>query len=360
MPEGPFLPRRGALSLQRGTPAADASFVTLSRRISRQAGVRTTVAAIFAVTAVAALVVLPLLGAHPAATIAMSLVVLGTALPMALAPTRTMDERWFHLLPLIITVETGIAMWTVVPHPGPVAVVLVFNGALTVFLITSLRGVAAQLLVASAVMLSPVVAGQSDLPSTLTILAAIGVMWGYAAMTNTVWRYAEDAASRLDALAQRDALTGVGNRRMLDERLEYELVRHVRTGDPLALVVLDLNGFKGINDRLGHAAGDDVLRDVARAIAGAVRAQDTVARAGGDEFCVVAPDTDADGVLVLARHIRRAIAGVTAGGSPLAAAIGWAVAPDDATRARELFEAADAAQRDDKPDGRGRTLAVAR
>lgn len=335
--------------------------MTLSRRISRQAGVRTTVAALFAATAVGALVGLHLLGAHPAATVAISVLILLTAVPMALAPTRTMDERWFHLLPLVITVETGITMWTVVPHPGPVAVVLVFNGALTVFLITSLRGVAAQLLFASAVMLSPVVAGQSDLPSTLTILAAIGVMWGYAAMTTTVWRYAEDAATRLDALAQRDALTGVGNRRVLDERLEYELVRHVRTGDPLALLVLDLNGFKDINDRLGHAAGDDVLRDVARAIAGVIRAQDTVARAGGDEFCVVAPNTDAHGAAVLARHIRGAISGVIADGRPLGAAIGWAVTPRDGTRARELFEAADAAQRDDKPDGRGRTpLAVAR
>lgn len=328
--------------------------MTLSRRISRQAGVRITVAFLFVASAGAALLVLALLGASPEATIGVPLLVALTAVPIALARTRTMDERWFHLLPLVITVETGIAMWAIVPDPGAIVVVLAFNGAMTVFLISSIRGVAAQLLFASAVMLSPVIAGQSTLPSTLTIIASVGVMWGYAVMTFTIWSYAEDAASRLDALAQRDALTGVGNRRMLDERLDYELVRHVRTGEPLALIVLDLNGFKDVNDRLGHAAGDDLLRDVARAIAGAVRAQDTVARPGGDEFCVVAPDTDGAGAAVLASHVRTAIAGVTVEGRPLRAAIGWAVAPHDGQRARELFEVADAAQRENKPGGHGR------
>ena len=334
--------------------------MTLSRRISRQAGVRYAVAALFAGTSVSALIGLSLLDAPRAAVVAVPILIALTAVPIALAPTRTMDERWFQALPLIVTVETGIAMWAVVPDPGPVAAVLIFNGALTVFISESRREVIGQLALASGVMLSPVVAGQSELPSTLMILASMGVMWGYAVITETVWRYAEDAASRLDALAQRDPLTGVGNRRMLDERLEYELVRHVRTGEPLALVVLDLNGFKEINDRLGHAAGDDVLRDVARAIAGAVRAQDTVARAGGDEFCVVAPDTDAAGAAVLVDHIRAAIGRVVREGRPLRAGIGWAIAPRDGQRARELFEAADAGQRDDKPGGRGRaTLASA-
>jgi diguanylate cyclase (GGDEF)-like protein len=328
--------------------------VTLSRRISRQAGVRITVALLFVASAGAALLVLALLDASPAATIGVPLLVALSAVPIALARTRTMHERWFHLLPLVITVEAGIAMWAIVPDPGAIVVVLAFNGAMTVFLISSIRGVAAQLLFASAVMLGPVVAGESTLPSTLTIIATIGVMWGYAVMTFTIWSYAEDAASRLDALAQRDALTGVGNRRLLDERLDYELVRHVRTGEPLALVVLDLNGFKEINDRLGHAAGDDVLRDVARAIVGAVRAQDTVARPGGDEFCIIAPDTDAAGATVLVEHIRAAISGVMVEQRPLRAGIGWAVAPSHGQRPRELFEAADAAQREDKPDGRGR------
>jgi diguanylate cyclase (GGDEF)-like protein len=330
--------------------------VTLASRISRQTSVRIAVAFQFAFAGGCAVVVLTLLDASPEARVALPLLVVLTAVPIAFAPTRTMDERWFQVLPLLITVETGIAMWTILPDPGAIVPMFAFNGAMTVFLIREPRGAAVQLMFASAVMMSPVVAGETTLPSTITIVVTMGVMWGYAVVAHTIWRYAEDAATRLDELAQRDALTGVGNRRALDERLEYELVRHVRSGRPLALIVLDLNGFKAINDDLGHAAGDDALRDVALAITGAVRAQDTVARPGGDEFCVITPDTDADGADILVANIRRAIGRVSVAGRPLRAAIGASVAPRDGQSARQLFEVADSAQRDDKPDGRGRMV----
>lgn len=321
----------------------------LSRRIARQPTVRYTAACLFVGSAVTALLGLVLLGAPTAATIAIPAIVLLTAVPVAIAPTETMDGRWFHALPLIIVVEAGVTMWAVVPQPGVIAPIFVFLGALIVFLITTWRGMVVHLAVASAVMLTPVAAGASDLPSTLTILACIIVMWGFAVMTNMIWRHAEDAAEQLDELAQRDPLTGLGNRRMLDDRLEYELVRHTRSGGEMTLVVLDLNGFKAINDTLGHTAGDDLLRDVALALAGAVRAQDTVARPGGDEFCLIAPDTGEDAAPVLVDHIRGALGRLSAGGRPLEAGIGFAVFPQDGRRARQLFDAADARQRGDKP-----------
>ena len=100
----------------------------------------------------------------------------------------------------------------------------------------------------------------------------------------------ERDALRRDALS--DPVTGAANRRSLMSRAEYEIARHRRADQTFALVMLDLDGFKQLNDRFGHAAGDDLLRDVAGALRRAMRAQDTVARFGGDEFCVLAPETD--------------------------------------------------------------------
>ncbi len=149
-----------------------------------------------------------------------------------------------------------------------------------------------------------------------------------------------------------DALTGVGNARRLAERLDYELARHRRHERRLALCVLDLDGFKAVNDRFGHPAGDEVLRDVARALARATREQDTVVRQGGDEFCVVAPETGHAQAAVLAARLERAVADAV-GGHAVGSSVGWAVFPDDAADAAALVERADAAQGRAKRRGRG-------
>jgi GGDEF domain-containing protein len=99
----------------------------------------------------------------------------------------------------------------------------------------------------------------------------------------------------LRASALSDPLTGVANRRSLLARIDYEIARHGRSRRSFALLMLDLDGFKLLNDRFGHPAGDDLLREVAAALARAIRDQDIVARVGGDEFCVLAPETDAAG-----------------------------------------------------------------
>ncbi len=326
----------------------------LSHRIIRQPNVRYIAAGLFAACAPAALLGLSLLGASTPATIVIPLAILVTAIPVALAPTATMDRRWFWALPGLIVFWSGVTMWAVAPDVGPVAVIFIFIAPLVVVCAESRRDAVAMTAVATGVMLSPVIAGQATTPGALTVLAAAVVMWGIGLMTMAVWQHAEDVAEQLDELAQRDALTGLGNRRHLDERLEYELVRHARNGRPLTLVVLDLNGFKEVNDTLGHAAGDDVLREVAIALVQAVRGQDTVARPGGDEFCVIAPETGAEAAPVLVEHLRKAVGSVRAGDMTVAAALGCAVFPYDGRASRKLFESADAAQRQDKPDGRGR------
>jgi diguanylate cyclase (GGDEF)-like protein len=105
--------------------------------------------------------------------------------------------------------------------------------------------------------------------------------------------------------------------------------------------MLALDGFKDLNDRFGHAAGDDLLRDVAGAIREAVRDQDTVARMGGDEFCVLLPETDLAGATALAERVLASVAGVTAGLDRVGASAGASAYPADGRIAGELLDAAD-------------------
>jgi diguanylate cyclase (GGDEF)-like protein len=145
----------------------------------------------------------------------------------------------------------------------------------------------------------------------------------------------------LRATASRDPLTGLANRRSLLERGEYEIARHTRSGRGFCVLMLDLDGFKALNDRFGHAAGDDLLREVAGALRRAMREQDTVARLGGDEFCVLAPETDAAGAQRAQTRAMAAVASVTAGVDTLAASAGAAVFPNDGTAIESLLGAAD-------------------
>jgi diguanylate cyclase (GGDEF)-like protein len=156
-----------------------------------------------------------------------------------------------------------------------------------------------------------------------------------------------------------DPLTGVANRRALLARVDYEIARHARSRRSFALLMLDLDGFKLLNDRFGHPAGDDLLREVARAMGRSIRDQDTLARVGGDEFCVLAPETDSAGAERLIARVETAVARVVAGVDALGASAGAAVFPDDGTTADALVEAADqrllgAKRRTGRPRGRRR------
>jgi diguanylate cyclase (GGDEF)-like protein len=143
------------------------------------------------------------------------------------------------------------------------------------------------------------------------------------------------------AAALSDPLTGLDNRRSLLARADYEIVRHLRDRRNFALVMIDLDGFKALNDRFGHDAGDELLCDVADALIGGLRAQDTVARLGGDEFCVLAPQTDRAGTLPLAGRISRAVAQASAGVETVEASVGIALFPQDGRAVSELMRAAD-------------------
>ncbi|MCR4540799.1 sensor domain-containing diguanylate cyclase [Pseudomonas sp. 18.1.10] len=112
----------------------------------------------------------------------------------------------------------------------------------------------------------------------------------------------------LSELAATDALTGLANRRILDERLRLEWDRAQRSAEPLTLLMIDVDHFKAFNDRHGHHGGDEALRSVAQVIGTNIRRPaDLAARYGGEEFAVVLPHTDAKGAEVIAEHIRSSI-----------------------------------------------------
>ncbi len=145
--------------------------------------------------------------------------------------------------------------------------------------------------------------------------------------------------------ALRDPLTGLPNRVLLDDRIEQALRRSRRSGEPFTLIVIDLDGFKDVNDVRGHRAGDIVLKTLARRFESLVRAADTVARVGGDEFVVLSIGTGGDdraGALVgrLRQALRRSVR-VDGTSVEIDGSIGFAVYPDDGTTAEELLARAD-------------------
>jgi len=122
-------------------------------------------------------------------------------------------------------------------------------------------------------------------------------------------REAEGRASRkvvevrLEHMAYHDSLTDLPNRVLLHDRLQQAILAAQRGREPMSLLVLDLDGFKAINDSLGHHAGDRVLQEVANRLQARLRDVDTVARLGGDEFALLLPRTDADGAILAARKL---------------------------------------------------------
>ena len=168
------------------------------------------------------------------------------------------------------------------------------------------------------------------------------------------------AEARLGQLSITDGLTGLANRRHFDERLRLEWRRAARTGAPLALLFIDADHFKALNDEFGHAKGDEVLKSVAGCIAISIRRPgDLAARFGGEEFAVILPDTGSDAALGLAQTIRARIedlrfAGVT---RPVTVSIGIkAMRPAPDIAVATLLEAADKALYQAKAAGRNRVI----
>jgi diguanylate cyclase (GGDEF)-like protein len=196
------------------------------------------------------------------------------------------------------------------------------------------------------------------LVGTATGLLCIGILWLTFLRRELYLRH--QAENELKQRASTDALTGLANRRKLDEVMNIEWNRAVRASQPLSLLVIDVDSFKAFNDRHGHHGGDEALRNVANTIAANIRRPaDFVARYGGEEFVVVLPETGLDGARAVAEQIRAAVQALPLFGTdtrPLTVSIGIAMRdklhaedmPDD------LFKSADLALYAAKNNGRNR------
>jgi diguanylate cyclase (GGDEF)-like protein len=153
------------------------------------------------------------------------------------------------------------------------------------------------------------------------------------------------ALAALRLAANTDYLSGIGNKRALEHRLSVELGRAERHLRPLSILMVDIDAFKTINDRLGHLGGDIVIAAVARRLATAVRMEDEVARVGGDEFMVVCPETNSDSARAIARKLAHAVSmpplETPRGPLTVRVSIGCASTSEAHTTRQELMAAAD-------------------
>ena len=192
------------------------------------------------------------------------------------------------------------------------------------------------------------------------VMTALSSLTMAAVLRELVSRH--ELERRLRALALSDNLTGLANRRLLFQRIDRASQRLNRTPGRLALLFIDLDDFKEINDTLGHASGDAVLIEVARRLRAVVRDHDTVARLGGDEFLVLVEDLEgSEHPDMLAERIIRAVSEpipCPGGVAHIGASIGYAVIDEPIDAAEAFVATADRAMYDAKRQGGGRALAA--
>src|SRR5581483_9680441 len=178
-----------------------------------------------------------------------------------------------------------------------------------------------------------------------------------AALAGALARPLRRIVGELSDRAGRDGLTGLANRRAFDDRLAEEVDRARRYSTHLALVLVDVDDFKQVNDRHGHAAGDEVLRSFGSLLAGSLRELDLAARYGGEEFALILPGTAAADAAHVAEQIRTSLEQLEPGGVRVTASFGVADVPTCAT-AGDLLEAADRRVYEAKRRGKDRVVAA--
>jgi len=281
--------------------------------------------------------------AHPGVIVAVSAG--GVAVGPVLWLLRRRLRMWVCQLFLAIgTAVISLGVFAAGPHPGSVTTAyFYFWVPLYAAAYFRPRSAAAHiaglaLLYALALALHPTPEFMSQWLQTVTTVTVIGLIIGL---------FARNARH----LSHTDSLTGLPNRRDLEERLPRTVERHRREqgGGQLCVALLDLDDFKGINDSEGHAVGDTLLHDLAERWRQALRPDDLLARIGGDEFLLVAPDCDAEGAAALVQRLRSLVR------APLGVSAGIAVMVADETTA-DLVARADAAMYEAKARAKGRTV----
>lgn len=267
-----------------------------------------------------------------------------------LVPWERINRQWLHVVASVAAIEVLLMVVIVEPVFCWYYLLVAVYAA---YVFPTRAEIAGQLGFTAAVMFAPVVLslGGNQYP-LLDMLVAVPTLVVATAVVVSLREELERGRDAYRLLSRSDALTGVGNYRELRQSLVGEISRHNRSTRRFALILVDLDDFKLINDSLGHLQGDRVLREVGRVLMDSVRPGDTVARHGGDEFSVVAPETSPDEAAALAMRLEQAIPRIVAGENRLGASTGWAVYPEGGQTADELIAAADEALMRDK---RGRS-----
>jgi diguanylate cyclase (GGDEF)-like protein len=204
--------------------------------------------------------------------------------------------------------------------------------------------------------------GQLDHDVSMFTLIYAHLMISIAASFMTGYLVVMRLVGRLQHLSHHDSLTGLLNRRAIDYLLAKEAQRMQRFGGHFSLLVIDIDHFKRINDRLGHAAGDAVLGAVAKALAAEAREVDRVARFGGEEFCALLPQTLHEGALLAAERLREAINRISIPWNDeviaVTISVGVATADNTTESLESLLRRADQALYRAKTEGRNRVVAA--
>lgn len=284
---------------------------------------------------------------HPAALLP---ICLGAALLAAIrsgsgsvAVTRTDrgTASWLGLVgALALVLALGVA-----DHGLPSALSLDFLYLLPVFALTWTAGpVAGVLLALLSAEVHGVARGLAE-PGVLSpLLGSLHslILGAGLATVAVLLGAARTGLARETAAARTDLLTGLVNRMAFLERLEGEIARASRYGRPLSIAYLDLDGFKGVNDQHGHAAGDEVLRIVAGVLRTSLRTEDVPARLGGDEFAVILPETAPDTATHVVERLRAQVEERMRGFDwPVTCSVGVVTSPVSAASAEQMVRAAD-------------------
>lgn len=289
------------------------------------------------------------------------------AVPVALAALMGMQNIWFTVLHddaqgriaanwlvySLINAACARSLFVRIEQPMRTAYWLAAASFLLIALATGARAAAAVLSAASEVRLFE--GGTANRPAFFVAgMAQISLSFALVLMIN--YRLASD----LQRLAATDALTGLLNRGSLESEAARIASRAARAGENMALLLIDVDNFKGVNDRHGHPAGDEVLRQLAALMTMMIRRGDCLGRYGGEEFCIVLPETDEAYAAALAERLRQRYADlrVAWGGEMLSGSVSIGVA--DARLAggdmAAMVAAADLALYRAKDDGRNRVV----
>lgn len=277
--------------------------------------------------------------AHPPTIFLLPLLAVVSGL-VVLALAGRLRRRYLHVLAVIAALEVALT----VAYADPIfSIYYTFVAIFAAYVFTSRKAIAAHVAFISLLAFAPLL--YSD-ESANTILERGSILVPTLVLAAGAVAYLRErlgaSEARYRRLSELDPLTGIGNYRMLSMRLPRELRRHARTGRPLALLVFDLDGFKRINDSYGHQRGDSVLQAVAAALGAGIRDHDFVVRQGGDEFAVVAPETDEEAARALASRLCRAISEISPDDGEIGASTGMALFPRDAQSLEGLLAVADA------------------